>query len=187
MSHRAAARSGRALRYTDAPANRRASRRSRFDDSARVHHVDHVGIFRDDAEVVRDEQDRHVTLTLQLPAAASRICAWIVTSSAVVGSSAMSSRGLHESAIAIITRCRMPPDSSCGYALSRRRGSEIPTSYRANPRQCWYACRRADALMQRDGFDDLIADGVDRIQRRHRLLEDHRDVFAAHVPHLPLA
>ena len=41
----------------------------------------------------------------------ARICAWIVTSSAVVGSSAMSTAGLHDSAIAIITRCRMPPDS----------------------------------------------------------------------------
>ena len=42
------------------------------------------------------------------------ICAWIVTSSAVVGSSAISSAGLHASAIAIITRWRMPPESSCG-------------------------------------------------------------------------
>src|SRR5229473_2372535 len=39
----------------------------------------------------------------------SRIWAWIVTSSAVVGSSAISSLGWHTSAIAIITRCRMPP------------------------------------------------------------------------------
>ncbi len=44
----------------------------------------------------------------------SRICAWIVTSSAVVGSSAMSSRGRHASAIAIIARWRMPPESLCG-------------------------------------------------------------------------
>ena len=44
----------------------------------------------------------------------SRICAWMVTSSAVVGSSAISSRGLLASAIAIIARWRMPPDSLCG-------------------------------------------------------------------------
>ena len=42
------------------------------------------------------------------------ICAWIVTSSAVVGSSAITRRGWHESAMAIITRCRMPPDISNG-------------------------------------------------------------------------
>ena len=41
----------------------------------------------------------------------SRICAWIVTSSAVVGSSAISSFGLHASAIAIIARWRMPPEN----------------------------------------------------------------------------
>ena len=44
----------------------------------------------------------------------SRICACTVTSSAVVGSSAMTSGGLQASAIAIITRWRMPPDSWCG-------------------------------------------------------------------------
>ena len=43
-----------------------------------------------------------------------RIWSWIVTSSAVVGSSQRISFGSAESAIAIITRCRMPPESSCG-------------------------------------------------------------------------
>ena len=47
-------------------------------------------------------------------ASRSRICAWIVTSSAVVGSSAISSLGLQDSAIAIITRWRMPPENWCG-------------------------------------------------------------------------
>ena len=37
-----------------------------------------------------------------------------MTSSAVVGSSAMIKLGLHASAIAIITRCFCPPESSCG-------------------------------------------------------------------------
>ena len=41
----------------------------------------------------------------------SRICAWMVTSSAVVGSSAMISFGSHASAMAIMMRCRMPPES----------------------------------------------------------------------------
>ncbi len=41
----------------------------------------------------------------------ARICAWIVTSRAVVGSSAISRLGRQESAIAIITRWRMPPES----------------------------------------------------------------------------
>ena len=41
----------------------------------------------------------------------SRICAWMVTSSAVVGSSAMMSLGLQARPIAIITRWRMPPEN----------------------------------------------------------------------------
>ncbi len=44
----------------------------------------------------------------------SRISCCTVTSSAVVGSSAISSDGLQLSARAMATRCAMPPDSSCG-------------------------------------------------------------------------
>ena len=47
-------------------------------------------------------------------AMSSRICACTVTSSAVVGSSAISSLGSLASAMAIIARWRMPPENSCG-------------------------------------------------------------------------
>ena len=43
------------------------------------------------------------------------IWAWMVTSSAVVGSSAMISSGSPASAMAMTTRCFMPPDIWCGY------------------------------------------------------------------------
>ncbi len=56
----------------------------------------------------------------------SSTCAWMVTSSAVVGSSQISSAGLQASAIAISARCRIPPDIWWGYSLSRRRGSGMP-------------------------------------------------------------
>ena len=42
----------------------------------------------------------------------SRICAWMVTSRAVVGSSAMRISGSQARAMAIMTRWRMPPESS---------------------------------------------------------------------------
>ena len=48
-----------------------------------------------------------------------------MTSSAVVGSSPITIAGSHASAIAIIARWRIPPESSCGYALARFFG--IPT------------------------------------------------------------
>ena len=45
----------------------------------------------------------------------SRIWAWMVTSSAVVGSSAIRSFGSQASAMAIMTRWRRPPESWWGY------------------------------------------------------------------------
>ncbi|MNP51616.1 hypothetical protein D3C76_1459540 [compost metagenome] len=51
----------------------------------------------------------------------------MVASSAVVGSSAINSSGWQESAIAIITRWRIPPLNSCGYWFSRCSGSRMPT------------------------------------------------------------
>ena len=51
----------------------------------------------------------------------------MVTSRAVVGSSHKMISGSQDSAIAIITRCRMPPENSCGYARNRRSGSGMPT------------------------------------------------------------
>ena len=44
----------------------------------------------------------------------SRMRACTVTSSAVVGSSAISSRGWQATAMAIMTRWRWPPDGLCG-------------------------------------------------------------------------
>ncbi len=55
-----------------------------------------------------------------MPASARRLssssstCSRMATSSAVVGSSAMSSFGLQASAMAIMARWRCPPESWCG-------------------------------------------------------------------------
>ena len=56
----------------------------------------------------------------------SSTCAWIVTSRAVVGSSAIRSSGLHASAMAMTTRCFIPPENWCGYSPPRLPG--IPTN-----------------------------------------------------------
>ena len=99
----------------DAPARRRCAATVAFLDLlAVVHHDDAVGHLGDHAHVVRDEDHPHAVSRPAATAISRRICAWTVTSSAVVGSSAISRRGRHDSAIAIITRCRMPPESWCG-------------------------------------------------------------------------
>ena len=53
----------------------------------------------------------------------STMARWLVTSSAVVGSSQISSSGSCANAMAISTRCRCPPDSWCGYRLAMSAGS----------------------------------------------------------------
>ncbi len=82
-----------------------------------------------------------------------------ITSSAVVGSSAITSRGRQASAIAIITRCFWPPETWCGYALARRCGSPTCSS-RSFTRPS--ASRWRHLLVQQDRLGDLLADGAHR-------------------------
>ena len=63
-----------------------------LDHLAGVHHGDLVGQLRDQGQVVGDEEDGQVLLS-RSSWSSSTIWAWMVTSSAVVGSSAMSRRG----------------------------------------------------------------------------------------------
>ena len=108
----------------------------------------------------------------------ARICAWIVTSSAVVGSSAISRSGSLASAMAIITRWRWPPDSSCGNDARRFSGSGRPTRASSSSERL-RAASSDIALVQPQRLADLLLHAVQRVQRGHRLLEDHRDAVAA--------
>ena len=56
-----------------------------------------------------------------------RIWAWMVTSRAVVGSSATSTSGSLAMAMAIMARWRMPPLNSCGYWRARAAALGMPT------------------------------------------------------------
>ncbi|MNT15288.1 hypothetical protein D3C71_1376930 [compost metagenome] len=71
-----------------------------------------------------------------------RICACVVTSSAVVGSSAISTSGSRASAIAITTRCRCPPDNWNGKASIMAAGSGSSTCSNNSSTRCL----RAEAL-----------------------------------------
>src|SRR6476660_487852 len=99
-------------------------------------------------------------------AMSSRICFWIVTSSAVVGSSAISSLGSQAIAIAIITRCCWPPESCDGNESMRRSGSGMPTSRSRSTARLRAArpdlpmCRRSTSSScqptVKTGFSDVI-------------------------------
>ena len=72
-----------------------------------------VGDRRHEGDVVADEHQRRAVLGDSCRSSAST-SACTVTSRAVVGSSAISSAGLHARAMAMPTRWRCPPDSWCG-------------------------------------------------------------------------
>ena len=113
----------------------------------------------------------------------SRIWAWTVTSSAVVGSSAISSSGSQASAMAIRARWRMPPLNSCGRERDRRAASGMPDP--VQHLDGTRACRPpGHARVHAVHLGDLVADRVVRVEGGQRVLEDHRGLSAAQPPQL---
>ncbi len=98
-------------------------------------------------------------------------CAWVVTSSAVVGSSAMSSLGSLAIPTAIITRWRIPPESWWGRCSARCSASAMPLPARSGTTRATASCRpnRRWALMASSiwvrtrsrGFSALVASWKD--------------------------
>ena len=78
--------------------------------------------------------------------------------------------------MAIITRCRMPPESWWDSVRDLRGFGDahlVEHAPRLRP------CRGVIlVLMQPDRFGNLLADGEHRVERGHRLLEDHGDLGA---------
>ena len=115
-----------------------------------------------------------------------RIWAWIVTSSAVVGSSAISSFGSQASAMAIMTRWRKSARQLVGviaHAFARPgHADHVERLDRARHRR-----RLGDVAMDADRLGDLAADRHRRVQRGHRVLEDHPDLVAADLADLLVA
>jgi hypothetical protein len=76
------------------------------------------------------------------------ICACVVTSSAVVASSAISSFGSAASAIAIITRWRIPPESRWGYCANRSWAAGSRTSSISSIARSWAAALESRACIR---------------------------------------
>ena len=89
-------------------------RRAPLHEPPGVHHRQTVGDRRQHRQVVGDEHHRQTHGRACRSASSCSTWAWTITSSAVVGSSAISSCGSQASAMAIMTRCFWPPESSCG-------------------------------------------------------------------------
>ena len=88
-----------------------------LDDLPGVHHRDPVARLGDDAEVVGDQQQRGVEVAPQVGEDAEdlRLDEHVERGRRLVGDDARFGRST--SASAIMIRCRMPPENSCGYCL----------------------------------------------------------------------
>ena len=104
----------------------------------------------------------------------SRIWAWIVTSSAVVGSSAMSSSGFGDEGHRDHHPLAHAARQLVRVARPRAPASGMPTCSSISTARS-QRLAAGDLLVEGDGLGDLVADGEDRVERGHRLLEDHRD------------
>ena len=104
----------------------------------------------------------------------------MVTSSAVVGSSAIRIAGRQINAMAIMARWRRPPEK-----LEREEAHRLLGCGKSDPAQHLDgpSSRRCgvDAMMKHQRLADLVANRVQGRQRAHRLLEDDRDPPAANV------
>ena len=110
-----------------------------------------------------------------------RYCAWMVRSRLVVGSSAISSRGSQEMPMAPTMRWRMPPDISCGILRARGSPARRCAPSLSSPTRALPGAGAAGALVHAERLADLVADGEQRVQRGHRVLQDHGDALAAHA------
>ena len=109
-----------------------------------------------------------------------------MTSSAVVGSSAIRSAGSHDSAIAIMTRWHMPPLNVCGYSFARASGVGMldPVEHLDRALPCVLA---RDTPMWRRTVSAICSPTVKAGSRRaDRLLEDHGHACAPDLGQLAL-
>ncbi len=161
-----------------------ASRRSLLGESRRVHHVHPVGIARHDAEVVGDHHHRDVELARQVLHQVQdlRLNRDVERGSRLVGDDQLGiarepDRDHHPLAHAAreLVRILAEPPGSVGDADHLQELDGAASSLAL-----------VHALVDEQRLHDLQADGQHRIERGHRLLEDHRDVAAADGAHVVL-
>ncbi len=148
-----------------------------FDESAFEHDGDVVGDLGDHPEIVRDEEDRHVALVpqpaqqvedLRLDRDVERRRRLVGDQQSRPGSErhgdhhALLLAAGHLVRIAVEAPFRLG-DADLGEELEHPQPGFAP----------------AHLLVGADRLDDLLADLEDRVERRARLLEDHRDLGAA--------
>ena len=72
----------------------------------------------------------------------------------------------------------MPPENSCGWSSARDASGPGSRPDRAARPPADEACSSSRPVVRHAALDDLAADRVHRVERRQRILEDHRDLVA---------
>ena len=154
-----------------------ARARPRLDNRAVPHHADPVRGMPHDREVVGDQQHRHAEALLQLAQQLQdlRLDRHVEGGGGLVGDQqiwlAGERHGDHHP-LALATRELVGERLEAPRGLAERH--QLQQLLRADER-----LPLGQAPVQRQHLGDLAADGVERIEGGHRLLEDHRDPVAA--------
>ena len=153
--------------------------RRALDDLAGIHHGDFVADLGDDAEIVGDQDDRGIAGGLQLAHEVEdlRLQRHVERGGRLVGDqqpriAGQRHRDHHALAHAAGKLVRIFVD-----ALFRR--GDVDAAQQLDGALARLPVRAA--AVAQEGFDDLVADGEARIERGHRLLEDHGEPVAPEV------
>src|SRR5262245_35815968 len=156
-----------------------------LDDLAGVHHRHPIAHLRDDAQVVRHEDQRHAGLALDVleQVQVLRLDRHVEVGGGLVGDDQAWPAGkrdraddaLAHAAAHLVRIVAHPP-------LGRRDPYGLQEVLHAGSQRS-----PSELLMEKRGLGDLPEDREERVQRRHRVLEDHCDPPPAHAAQLALA
>jgi hypothetical protein len=159
-------------------------RRFFLDLLAAVHHQHAVGHLRHHAHVVGDEDHAHVHLVLQQADQLQdlRLDRHVQRRGRLVGDQERRlPRQRHRDHHSLAHAARELVRITVEHVTRLGDAHQLEHAQRFGPR-----LRRALALVLADRLGDLVARGEHRVQRGHRLLEDHRDIGAADAAHHPV-
>ena len=156
-----------------------------LDHHALFHHRDSIGKTPHQVQVMRDEEERHAALRAQVLQKLQDLQPDrdIQRGGRLIGDQQLrAARERHRDHRALALPARELVRIALRAALGVLDADPLERRHRLRPRLV-----AAQRRVQLERFDDLVADREDRVQRRHRLLEDHRDVAPAHVLQLVAA
>ena len=156
--------------------------RPQLDHPPGIHHRELVAHLGDDAEIVGDEDQSEAMLALQVAQQVQvlRLDRQIEAGGRLVGDQqARLARDADGADDALAHAARHLVRVLRDPRLRRRDAHRLQKVDRPAP-----GGGARGALMHPDRLGDLVADREQRVQRGHRVLQDHRDALAAHMPHL---